>query len=67
MKKLTWLLLAAVAIFLGWRFWGGSGGVAAPSVSPDDTTVTINQELNKTDFGNLDAEIQSTDADLNSL
>jgi hypothetical protein len=45
-----------------------SGSKQSPSVVPHgDTTAEIQGALDKTDTGNLDAEFQSIDKDLNSL
>ena len=79
-KNKTWLWAAAVvlavAALAGWMWWSprqatapGASETAAPQsgVSADDTTSAIDAELNATDFGNLEAELQATDADLNSL
>ena len=37
------------------------------SLGADDTTAAIEMQLNATDLGNFEQELQSTDADLNSL
>lgn len=74
----TWLwvtaaVLAVVAL-AGWMWWSPRQATApdisetaGPALSADDTTASIDKELNATDFGNLEAELQATDADLNSL
>lgn len=64
----------AVAVFLaivlaGWMWW------AKPAAAPEsetrlsdiDTTSELDMELRATDLGDLEAELQSTDADLNAL
>ena len=61
----------AVAVVAGW-LWQGSRQATAPEISgpalsQEDTTTAIEQELEATDFGNLEAELQSTEADLQSL
>ena len=73
----TWLWVVAVVIVLaafGVWFWQSNQAVApatsetaGPALSADDTTTSIDKELNATDFGDLEVELQSTEADLNSL
>lgn len=74
-KTWFWVAAAVVAVAVaGWLWWGywpasapSTSETAGPALSTDDTTAAIEQELNATDFGNLEAELQATDADLNSL
>ncbi|MBI3046113.1 MAG: hypothetical protein HYY86_01005 [Candidatus Harrisonbacteria bacterium] len=73
-KTWLWVVVAAViaaAAWLGWSYWPASAPsvseIAGPALSADDTTTAIEAELNATDFGDLEAELQSTEADLNSL
>ena len=77
-KNRTWLWVTVavlvVAALVGWMWWSprqatapGASEIAGPALSAQDTTSAIDAELNATDFGNLEAELQATDADLNSL
>ena len=77
-KNKTWLWVTAavlaVAALAFWMWWSprqatapGASETAGPALSAQDTTSAIDAELNATDFGNLEAELQATDADLNSL
>lgn len=73
-KKRMWLAAAAIAILavLGWWMWRGAREVTAPEIggsalSESDTTAAIDQELQSTDLGDLEAELQATNADLQSL
>ncbi|HHE67512.1 MAG TPA: hypothetical protein ENL33_00400 [Candidatus Parcubacteria bacterium] len=73
--------LAAIILLLGvWHWWKeeisayfeGMPYPSGVSVSvsksvPEDTTKAINQELNNIDIGDLDAEFEAIDQDLNSL
>ena len=73
----TWLwvtgAVVVAAVFGGWFWWSNqavaptTSDTAGPVLSETDTTAAIDQELNATDFGNLEAEMQATDADLQSL
>ena len=72
----TWLwvvvlLAVAAAAWLWWGYWPvsapGTSETAGPALSQEDTTAAIEQELGATDLGNLEAELQSTEADLQSL
>ena len=70
-----WMWVAAVVVVLavlGWWMWQKPASVTAPetagpALSPEDTTVAIEQELDATDLGDIDAELQATEADLQSL
>ena len=74
-KKWLWILLVVVVIAMVW--WlvrssneataPGVGENAGPALSGDDTTAAIEQELNATNLGDIETELQETDADLNSL
>lgn len=73
-KSKTWLWALAAALVLAvavWLWWGWRQAVApeiaGPVLGPTDITAAIDQELNATDFGDLETELQSTEADLNSL
>ena len=75
-KSRTWLVwvvvVAVVAVGL-WMWMGrqaaapGTSETAGPALGADDTTESIEAELNATDLGNIEAELQATEADLNSL
>ena len=69
-KTWVWVVVAvAVLAVAGWMWLANP--VTAPvnetGVSETDTTATIDEELKATDLGDLEAELQATDADLNSL
>lgn len=75
-RNRTWLAAAAIAALVAvgaWMWWArqaaapGVPETAGPALNADDTTAAIEQELNATDLGNLEAELQSTEADLQSL
>ena len=68
-KKWMWLAAVAIVVLavLGWWMWQRPQQVTAPETSEQDTTVAIEQELQATDLGDLEAELQATEADLNSL
>lgn len=59
-------LVVAVWLWWGWR-QAAAPEIAGPALSPTDTTAAIDQELSATDFGDLETELQSTEADLQSL
>lgn len=72
----TWLWVVAVVavVAAAWLWWGSwlasapsSSETAGPALTAEDTSSAIEAEANATDLGNLEAELQSTDADLNSL
>jgi len=74
-KTWLWALVAVLILAAaGWMSWSSRQAVA-PSVSEtagsaltvEDTTSAIEAELNATDFGDVDKELQSTEADLQSL
>ena len=70
---LVWLLVAALVAVGAWMWWARQAAApevsetADPVLSQEDTTDAIEAELAATDFGDLEAELQATDADLNSL
>ena len=75
-RSWNWLAVAAIAVLIAvgaWMWWArqaaapGASETAGPALGIDDTSVAIEQELNATDFGNLESELQSTEADLQSL
>lgn len=74
-KSKTWLWLAVTAIIVAAAYWlwlsylpaKAPESAVGPALSADDTTNTIEQELNTTNLDDLEKELQSTEADLNSL
>ena len=74
-KTWLWVLVAVVVLVVaGWLWWGywsvtvpSTSETGGRSLSTDDTSVAIEAEVNATDLGNLEAELQSTEADLQSL
>ncbi len=73
-KKWMWLAAAALVALaaFGWWMWQSAEEAAAPelggpALSDSDTTLSIDEELQSTDLGDLEAELQATDADLQSL
>ena len=57
-----------------WLWWGlgraivpATSEISSPALMAEDTTAVIEAELNATDFGDLEKELQSTEADLQSL
>lgn len=70
-KKLVvvFVVAAAVAVSLWWWF-SQAPVLEAPTTgqqAPNDTTAAINQDLQAVDFGDLDAELQGIDQELNQL
>ncbi len=59
----VWVVVVVVVAALGW--WWYQNRVSMPPVS--DKTSAIQQDLSAIDLGNVDQEIQSTNADVNSL
>ncbi len=82
-KKLIFLVVFIVAVtvlallftqFIGPGRKGSPQPLATPpagqqdlSAAPDDQTMSIEQDLGTLNLGDLDAEFQAVDADLNSL
>ena len=72
-KKSFWAWLVAVVVLalLVFLWLSRSKEAGAPfgdeSLSSDDTTAALERELQATDLGDLEKELQSTEADLNSL
>ncbi|OHB17867.1 MAG: hypothetical protein A2913_01150 [Parcubacteria group bacterium RIFCSPLOWO2_01_FULL_40_65] len=72
MKKIFWIILIVALAIVGYWFWQTQQSPDAelpqlPQVSNEDTTVQIQQDLNEINLGDIDAEFQSIDADLNNL
>ena len=63
------IVLALTAISVWW--WTSRSAPSLPSLEPEapgsDTTSAIESELQNIDLGDLDAEFQNLDADINSL
>ena len=64
----------AVVAAAAWFWWGlgqatvpATSEISSPALMAEDTTAVIEAELNATDFGDLEKELQSTEADLQSL
>lgn len=55
------VIIALAAIFI---FWSGP---AATEIGTEDTTSAIDAQLGSIDFGDLEAELQDIDADVNQL
>lgn len=71
-KTWLWVVVAAVVVAVAGWLWLGyypatAPETAGPALGGEDTTAAIDQELNATDFGDLEKELQATDADLNAL
>ena len=72
----TWMIIGSMVILviLGLWLWLGYKPAAAPEadisgseLSQEDTTLAIEQELQVTDLGDIDAELDSLEEDLQSL
>lgn len=68
----TWLWVAAAAAVLavaGWMWWAtpAAAPVSETGLSETDTTAELDAELQATDLGDLDAELEAMNADLNAL
>lgn len=73
------LIIGAAIILIGLGIWYSQtqkGKIVAPSVNApeagqsitkEDSTSALNQELDSIDIGDLDKEFQTIDSDLNSL
>ena len=66
-----WVLLVVVVLGIAYLcliyFGRNLNPYRATGLSSEDTTEAIEKELQATDFGDLDKELQQTEADLNSL
>gem|GEM_PF-2525202 len=79
-KNTTWLVVGALLVLflLGMQAWQKPKGAATPTTPTtpemntveqpaEDSTSIIDQELQTIDLGDIDAEIQTTESDLQSL
>lgn len=69
-KAWLWLLLVvavAVVLVLVLRQPAEAPESAGPALSEEDTTAAIEKELQATDFGDIEAELEALEADLQSL
>ncbi len=70
-KNWVWAVVAAVVVAAVAWFWFSYSPATAPesgsSVNADDSTATIDKELNATTVSDPNQEMQATDADVNSL
>lgn len=73
-KTWLWAVVAVAVVAAAWLWLGSrpasapdTSETAGPALSADDTSVNLEAEVNATDLGNLEAELQSTEADLQSL
>lgn len=65
-----WLGVAAAVVgLLAWMWWANPASAPAneTGLSPTDTTLVIDMELQATDLGNPADELKTTDADLKTL
>jgi len=73
MKNTFWLIIAIVAIAVGYWLWNSKWQVGAeglpqlPAVSEEDTAAQIQQDLEQIDLGDIDQQFESIDAELNNL
>ena len=73
MKNTFWLIIAIVAIAVGYWLWnskwqvGTEGLPQLPAVSEEDTAAQIQQDLEQIDLGDIDQQFESIDAELNNL
>lgn len=77
MKKQTILIIIAVVIVAAFAAWWHLGGksTSAPSVTPttyvpsaDDSTTSIDQELDRIDTGaDVEADFEATNKDIETL
>ena len=72
-KSRTWFWVVGVAVIalavVGWMWWAtpAAAPVSETGLTETDTTSEIDMELQATDLGDLEAELQATEADLQSL
>lgn len=61
------VVVAVLVIWLAIRTSAPAGPADTAEILGQDTTPAINEQLNSLDLGDLDAEFQQIDADLNQL
>ena len=70
-KKTVWFTVVAGVLVLGALVWWLRGTQfsqqAVSSPTPDSETITINQDVDGISVGDLNAEFQAIDADLQGL
>ena len=71
-KNWLWILIAVVVLALLWAAWqydffGRSITKEKALLLDNDTTATIDKDLNTVDIGNPDQDLKKLDADLNQL
>lgn len=72
-QALVWILGLAIIAFLAWMIIaGGTDRALSPQGSPDtlseqDTTIVIEQELAETDLGDINQELSEIDELLQQL
>ncbi len=70
-KNIIVLIVVATAVLLFWMWQQGvllfGQQAEAPGTEQGDTTTAIQGQLDAVDLGDLDAELQGIDTDLNSL
>ena len=71
-KTWIWILIAVVILALLWASWEYDFFVRSITkekalLLDNDTTATIDKDLNTVDIGNPDQDLKKLDADLNQL
>lgn len=74
-KKMLWIIVIIVLAASGYWLWNskwqqpGFESVlpGLPEVSEEDTTTQIQQNLEQIDLGDIDAQFETIDAELNNL
>ena len=64
----AWVLVAVAAVAAVWVWYSAKAPeVAGPPLSNQDTTDVLEEELRVTDLGDVDAEMQVLEEDLQAL
>lgn len=71
-KTWLWIIIIVVVLALAWAAWqyGFFNRIIIKEEAPildNDTTATIDKDLNAVDVGNPDQDLKQLDADLNQL